>query len=350
MSAKQYLVWFLSVVALAMAGLIAFNAFAEHVILTDRNGPSIQTVSGFERVLKPAWLDSIAPTMVFVGSSRMREGFDPVLIDPAFHVRSFDYGVSSITAYEARRFTEDALAQSSVNTIVMALDAFSGTGAAQKFGPGFDELRLKVTAEGAPTPRRALWLFATRYLSGGAAGMHALGLYDLAQLGPRQAAADRPDLFEAYGRMSEAGKRRDLANRAGRVMAMGAWQHAQLEAVLADLCPRRDVRTFLFFPPDNYAVIALYLKNDHDGFVAFKQTVLADVERHNAACEGKVALFDFLNRNAITDANMTGGSSADYLDLVHFRPPVGVRLLRRMLGTGKDAAGVELAGPHAALR
>ncbi len=219
--------------------------------------------------------------------------------------------------------------------------------AIQKFGPGFDELRLAVTADGTPTPRRALWLFTTRYLSGGAAGMHALSLYDLLQLGARQTAADRPDLFEAYSRMTEKTLRRDLSNRARRAMRMGPWQHAQLEVTLAALCHRGDVRTILFFPPDNYAEIALYLKNDRAGLDSFKQTVLADVIRHNASCEGKIALFDFLNHNAITDEKMPGGVSANYLDLVHFRPPVGVRLLHRMLGTRKvdDGLGIDLVDP-----
>jgi hypothetical protein len=335
MSAKRYLVWFLSVVALAIAVLMMFNAVAERVILTNRNGPSIQTVSGFERVLKPAWLDSEAPALVFVGSSRIREGFDPVLIDPAFHVKSFNYGVSSITPYEARRFVQDTLAHPSVRTVVLALDAFAGGERAQKIGPGFDELRLAVTADGAPTPRRALWLFTTRYLSGGAAGMHALGLYDLLQLGQNQTAADRPDLFEAYSHMTKAIMRRDLANRALRVMRMAPWQHEEFKATLGAFCHRGDVHAILFFPPDNGAMIARYLQNDRAGLMAFKKTVQLDVERHNAACEGKVWLFDFMTDNAITREKLKNGESANYLDLIHFRPPVGVRLLARMLGTAK---------------
>jgi hypothetical protein len=345
MSAKNYLAWFLSVVATALVALVAFNAYGERVILTDPSGASVETVSGFERVLKPAWLDSIAPQMVFVGSSRIREGFDPVLIDPAFGIKSFNYGVSSITPYEARRFLEDTLAHPSVKMVVLALDAFAGGNEAQKIGPGFDELRLAVTADGKPTPRRALWLFTTRYLSGGAAGMHALALYDLLQLKSGQTAADRPDLFEAYGRMSEASLRRDLAFRGERVMRLGRSAHEELKAALADLCPRPDVRAVLFFPPDNYAVIARYLANDRAGFLAFKQMVRDDVTRHNAACPNQIALFDFMTRNAITEAPMTNGVSETYLDLVHFRPPVGVILLKRMLGVGEAGLGSELVAP-----
>ena len=92
--------------------------------------------------------------------------------------------------------------------------------------------------------------------------------------------------------------------------------------------------------------------SDRAGLDSFKQTVLDDLIRHNATCQSRVALFDFLNHNAITDDKLPGGISDDYLDLVHFRPPVGLRLLRRMLGTGTkdDGLGVELTGPKPALR
>ena len=104
------------------------------------------------------------PQLVFVGSSRVRDGFDPSLIDPALGERSFNYGASSMTPYEARRFVQDALAQPSVKQIVVALDAFTGDGGPGEALPSFDETRLAVTPDGEPTPRRALWLFTTRYL------------------------------------------------------------------------------------------------------------------------------------------------------------------------------------------
>jgi hypothetical protein len=348
MSPRRYLVWFLSVVGAAFAAMVAFNIAADAYILNHRAGASVQTVSGFERVLKPAWLDSVKPELVFVGSSRMREGFDPALIDPALHVKSFNYGVSSITPYEARRYFEDALAQPSVKTVVMSLDAFSGGDDAAKTGTGFDELRLAVTADGRPTPRRDLWLFTTRYLSGGALGMHALGLYLLAQLAPNQTAADRPDLFTAYGHMDANGMRRDLANRSARLMRMGARPQHELTAALAALC-HRQARAYLFFPPDNDAVIARYLANDAAGLAVFKQAVRAEAIRHNRTCTGKVVLFDFMDRNALTAEAMPGGVSPDYVDLVHFRPPTGLRLLRRMMApqsVPKDAhLGTDMIAP-----
>ncbi|MGZ5932379.1 MAG: hypothetical protein ACXWLW_09490 [Rhizomicrobium sp.] len=341
MARSTYHIWFLATVSLALAGFTAFNAFADAYILRHPAGPSLQTVSGFERVIKPAWLASIAPNVVFVGSSRIRDGFDPVLIDKIFSVRSFNYGFSSVSAYETRRVVQDAAAQPSVKLIVLSLDAFSDEDSARRPGPGFDELRFAVTADGLPTPNRSLWLFATRYLSGGALGMHALGLYLLSQMQPGQTAADRPDIFEAYSRMTPATFRRDILYRRARSMRMPAWDRAEFLVALASVC-HRDIHLIAFFPPDNAAIIARYEAQDRAGFLAFKATVLADVVRHNAVCRGKVSLFDFMRPNAITAAPLTDGGSPDYVDLVHFHPSVGVRLFRVMVDPAKAGADAAL--------
>ena len=192
MDKSRYTAWFLGTVLTAVALLAGFNWAAGAYILHHPHGPSVQTLSGFERALKPVWLARIRPEIVFVGSSRVRDAFDPVLLDPALGARTFNYGASSMTPYEARRFTQDALAQPSVRQVVVALDAFTGNGGPGEALPSFDETRLSVTPEGTPTPRRGLWLFTTGYLSGGAVGMNALSAWSLFQLNGQDAAA-RPD-------------------------------------------------------------------------------------------------------------------------------------------------------------
>ena len=167
MEKNRYAFWFLGTVALGIAALMGFNWAVGAYILNHPAGASVQTLAGFERALKPVWLAQIRPELVFVGSSRVRDGFDPVLIDPALKVKSFNYGASSMTPYEARRFAQDALAQPSVKQVVVSLDAFTGNGGPGEALPSFDETRLAVTPDGAPTQRRALWLFTTRFLSGG---------------------------------------------------------------------------------------------------------------------------------------------------------------------------------------
>jgi len=329
MENTRYAFWFLTVVAAAILALMGFNALAGAYILHHRAGGSTQTLSGFERALKPVWLEQIQPELVFVGSSRVRDGFDPVLIDPAFATRSFNYGASSITPYEARRFAQDALAHPSVKHIVVSLDAFTGNGGPGEALPGFDETRLAVTPAGDPTPRRSLWLFTTRYLSGGALGMNALAAWSLAQLKDGQMAGDRPDIFPAYAHMNEAVMQKDLAYRRARIMRMGDGPARELSSLLEAACSSR-ARLTLFFPPDHMAIIARYRQGDAAGLDDFKRKAGALVAQHNARCGNKAELFDFMAPNALTTETLQNGSSPDYVDLVHFRPPAGVWLLKQM--------------------
>lgn len=343
MDSRRYLLWFFGVAGALVTAAVAFNALADAYILHHRAGASVQLVSGFERVLKPAWLVSIKPSVVFVGSSRARIAFDPSLVDPAFGVKSFNYGVSSASAYETRRYIQDVAQQKSVRTIVVALDAFTSGSAAQPFGGGFDELRLAVTADGTLTPRRDMWLFTSRYLSGGALGMHGLGVWLLARLGAGEMAADRPDVFPEYGHMTPAKFQREMTRRAERSMRMTDWQRMQLHTSLDALCAS-SARVFFYFPPDNLAIIAHYRANDPKGFAAFKSSVRQDVAAHNARCVNKVRLFDFMSENSITrdDAAARGKLSPYYLDPVHIRPPTGLLLLRQMLkGEGKIGTEVQ---------
>jgi len=334
MEQTRYAFWFLGTVMLAILGLAVFNTLAGAYILGHPSGGSVQTLSGFERALKPVWLDQIRPRLVFVGSSRVRDGFDPTLVDPALGTRSFNYGASSMTPYEARRFVQDALAEPSVTDVVVALDAFTGNGGPGEALPSFDETRLAVTPDGAPTPRRGLWLFTTRYLSGGALGMNALSAWSLLQLKPGETAADRPDIFGAYAHMDEAVLKRDLDYRRARAMRMGDGAAREFSTMLAAACRSR-ARLALFFPPDNMAIIERYRQSDAPGLDAFKRTVGEAVARHNRSCTSKVGLFDFMGPNALTTETLKNGLSPDYVDLVHFRPPAGLWLLRRMgVGSG----------------
>jgi hypothetical protein len=329
MEKTRYAAWFLGTVLLVVAAMAGFNAAANAYIFHHPAGASVQTLSGFERALKPVWLAQIRPQLVFVGSSRVRDGFDPSLVDPAFGITSFNYGASSMTPYEARRCVQDALAQPSVKRVVVGLDAFTGDGGPGQALPSFDETRLAVTPDGSPTPRRPLWLLTTGYLSGGALGMNALSAWTLAQLKPGQTAADRPDLFDAYSHMSEAVMRRDLNYRRARVMRMEKGAEGELITMLAAACRARAGLT-LFFPPDNMAIVARYRQSDAAGLDAFKQKVKGAVARHNARCPSKVALFDFMTPNRLTSGGLTDGRSPDYVDLVHFRPPAGLWLLQQM--------------------
>jgi hypothetical protein len=143
--------------------------------------------------------------------------------------------------------------------------------------------------------------------------------------------------------MTPNGFRKDLAFRAGRQIAWSAPARREFNAALDTLC-NTNIRTYLFFPPDHFAMIARYMANDADGLLAFKREALTDVQRHNARCRGKVSLFDFLTLNDLTREEIAPPGSNTYIDLIHFRPPVGVRLARRMLGN--NDLGIDLTAAH----
>ncbi len=331
MAPKKYLVWLFGTVGAAVIAIAGFNAWSDNYILHHPAGPSFQTVSGFERVLKPAWLDSIRPEIVFVGTSDIRQGFDPVLIAAATGERSFNYGFSSVTAYETRRMVQDAAAQPNVHTIIASANSFAGGSAAQPTAGGFDELRMAVTPDGKPTPRRNFWLFTTRYLSGGATGMHLTGLYMLARLKPGETASDRPDIFGAYTHMTQDGFARDMERRAGRSYRLSDWQRSQLRAALAAVCDK-PIHFYLFFPPEHFAVVNRYMLNDAEGLLDFKRDVLADVRAHNARCTGKASLYDFMILTGMTGETANeAGIYPHYIDLVHFTPQIGAVLAVGMM-------------------
>jgi hypothetical protein len=138
----------------------------------------------------------------------------------------------------------------------------------------------------------------------------------------------------------------DMTNRHERRIAVTAWQQSQWRAALGAIC-HREVHAYLFFSPSTFLLIDIYMQNGAAGVLAFKRMVFEDVRRHNASCVGKASLFDFMYLNTLTreTADRKTGLFANYGDLVHFRPAIGVRLMKRMLGRpepGDRALGVDV--------
>src|SRR5690606_40163094 len=70
MGSNRYTIWFLGTVILVIAAVMTFNWAAGAYILGHRAGGSVQTLSGFERAVKPVWLAQIKPELVFVEIGR----------------------------------------------------------------------------------------------------------------------------------------------------------------------------------------------------------------------------------------------------------------------------------------
>ena len=82
MEKTRYAAWFLGTVLLAVAAMAGFNAAAGAYILHHPAGASVQTLSGFERALKPVWLAELQPDETEPSrNAAMRTASDPFFLD-----------------------------------------------------------------------------------------------------------------------------------------------------------------------------------------------------------------------------------------------------------------------------
>jgi hypothetical protein len=351
--AGRYLRLFLLVAALGALATFGFNWTMEQAIARSPAAGSLELLNAFARVIKPAWFSRSPASVVTIGTSRVRDGFDPVLVREKLGLDLFNYGVSGGTAYEAFRYAQDALAHPRVNTVVISADAFATGSAGEPFEPGFDEAQLTVTPQGRPTPRRGYRLAGARYLSGGALGLHLQAGLLLAQLGGARA-EDRPDLFDPYSHMDAATFARGLRHQSHRSIAMQPWNRTVMDRTMALFC-RPGAQLLVFFPPDHLAATAAWVGNDAAGFIGFKTAVVEDALAKRRSCGAQIKVFDFMRSSPITEEPIGPGHPSRWRhEIVHFRPPVGVMILQRMLyGTEPAEApafGLELTAdpdPHA---
>ena len=80
---NRYAFQFLATVALDDRRLGGVQRLAGAYILKHPPAAACRPCRVSSAPLKPVWLEQIQPSLVFVGSSRVRDGFDPALIDPA---------------------------------------------------------------------------------------------------------------------------------------------------------------------------------------------------------------------------------------------------------------------------
>jgi hypothetical protein len=131
--------------------------------------------------------------------------------------------------------------------------------------------------------------------------------------------------------MDAAGFAQGLRHQSHRSIALEPWNRAVMDRTL-DLFCHRHAQLLIFFPPDHMAATAAWVANDPAGFVAFKTTVLEDALARRKGCGAQIRVFDFMRPGAITTEPISAGQpSAWRHEIVHFRPPVGVMILDRML-------------------
>jgi hypothetical protein len=314
----RYLWVFGGVALTAILLLLGFNALSAALIARAPEARSLEMLSDYARVIKPYWQAESDADIVAIGNSKVRDAFDPALIQQELGLDLFNYGVSGATAYETFRYTQDTLARPGVDTVIINADAFASSGV----GYGFNEAILAVTADGKPTANRSFMLAATRLLSGGAVALHARADVLLAELDGADAST-RPDLFRSYGRLSLAGLRRGQRSHETGSMAMAPAQVEFMNRTFDQFCHRR-VRAFVYFSPDHFSITALEAKANLGIVLSFRHAVIAGALQRNRTCGADIRVFDFMRLNTVTGEQFSPDRpSRYYREPVHVRPPVG---------------------------
>ncbi len=111
--------------------------------------PSAQTNL---RLAKTYDVKRVRPDAIFLGNSRVDQGFDPHLASVKFNRVVYNAGLPGSSIYELYRFLEHTQATGRLNRVVLALDVFSFNTNIDRAASSFSEGRLLVQGDGTPTP------------------------------------------------------------------------------------------------------------------------------------------------------------------------------------------------------
>ena len=98
-------------------------------------------LSDYVRFAKPLQILHVQPRVVLLGSSRMRDGVDPVDISPVDD-EAYNYGVTALSMHEAEAYAEHATRVAPVERLIVGLDFFQFNDL-QPYRAGFDRNLLR---------------------------------------------------------------------------------------------------------------------------------------------------------------------------------------------------------------
>ncbi len=111
--------------------------------------PSAQTNL---RLVKAHDLTRVKPDAIFMGNSRVDQGFNPHLASVRFNRNVYNAGLPGSSIYEIYRYLQHAKAAGPLDRVVLALDVFSFNTNTNRVATSFSEGRLDVDAENESTP------------------------------------------------------------------------------------------------------------------------------------------------------------------------------------------------------
>ncbi|MAG97921.1 MAG: hypothetical protein CMM08_14680 [Rhodospirillaceae bacterium] len=148
------------VVAVVIA--LALVSAAVNMIVDPYGVHSLVEVEGFNtlkpsaqgnlRLAKAYNISSQRPDGVFLGNSRVEQGFDPARASARFHRSVYNAGLPGSTIYENYRYLQHAAQTGTLKDAVLGLDIFAFNTNMFRRASNFSEGRLAVQLDGQETP------------------------------------------------------------------------------------------------------------------------------------------------------------------------------------------------------
>lgn len=279
------------------------------------------------RFAKPLQVISLKPQTIIVGSSRVRDGMDPALLDGLVPAPIMNYGTAGMRATEGARFIRHAVDVAQVKTVIWGLDffGFNDLNMNEMGKDGFDILRARPRVNDVA---RLLIAWPTMELSGEMFNGKAITRPN----GFNHAPATPPaEILHSILRNAVGFGNVDFLY--GNFQSFAAHM-AEFEQAIA-YATSKGVQVYLYTSPLHGLVMeAIFQKNSQQAFLAWKKAVASVAQKYN------VPIYDYMTYNSITTAD--GAEAATYFfDGAHFTPLVSRLILGKFFAV-PPAPGTEV--------
>jgi hypothetical protein len=274
------------------------------------------------RFAKPLQVLRLKPKTIIVGSSRVRDGMDPSILDGLAPAPIMNYGVAGMRAKEGARFIRHAIDVAGVSCVVWGLDFF-GFNDLQMDEMGSDGFGILGDSMRAKDLARLLIAWPTALLSADVVKGTGSTLPNGFNLAP----ATPPDqIIESI--MRNAVGFAQVPFLYGKFASFEKHME-EFEAVLA-YAQVKGVKVFLYTSPLHALVTeAIFLAGSENMFFAWKAKVAELARKYGAP------LYDCMEYNQITASG--GAEAAKYFfDGAHFTPLVSRMILSRFFPVSSE--------------
>lgn len=265
------------------------------------------------RFAKPLQVIALKPQTIIVGSSRVRDGMDPALLEGLVPAPIMNYGTAGMRATEGAKFIRHAVDVAKVQTVIWGLDffAFNDLNMNEMGKDGFGILQATMRPNDVA---RLLIAWPTLELTGEMFAGKAITLPN----GFNHAPATPPsEILHSILRNAVGFANVDFLY--GKFSSYAAHMQAFEDAIA--YATSKGVQVYLYTSPLHGLVMeSIFQKGSQDIFLQWKKAVATVAQKY------QVPVYDYMNYNSITTAD--GAAAASYFfDGAHFTPLVSRLIL-----------------------